>query len=312
MTDHPSEQTPSDPPAADAPGGAGLVLVSTPIGNLGDFSPRAAASLAGADLILAEDTRVSARLLRHFGVRARVEPLHDHNEEARLPALLARLAEGARIALISDAGTPLVSDPGYRLVRAAIAAGVRVNAVPGPNAAVMALTLSGLPPHPFYFGGFLPPKQVARRTVLAGLRAAETAGLAATLVFYEAPHRAAETLADMADIFGPRPAALARELTKMFEEVWRAPLPQLAARAEAGAPRGEITLIVGPPEVAPATQADLDTLLRTALGTQSVREAAAMVAEATGLPKRVVYARALVVAEKEEAVPPKQRDRREV
>lgn len=271
------------------------MLVSTPIGNLGDFSPRAAAALAGADLILAEDTRVSARLLRHFGVGGRVEPLHDHNEEARLPALLARLADGARLALISDAGTPLVSDPGYRLVRAAIAAGVRVGAVPGPNAAVMALTLSGLPPHPFYFGGFLPPKQAARRAALAGLRAAETAGLAATLVFYEAPHRAAETLADMAEIFGARPAALARELTKMFEDVWRGTLPELAARAADAAPRGEITLVVGPPEGERAEQADLDALLRTALATQSVREAAAMVAAATGMPKRQVYARALEI-----------------
>jgi 16S rRNA (cytidine1402-2'-O)-methyltransferase len=274
---------------------AGLVLVSTPIGNLGDVSARALATLRHADLLLCEDTRTTATLLRHFGIAARTAALHDHNEDDAIPGILARLRGGAMIALVSDAGTPLVSDPGYRLVRAAIAEGLPVTAIPGANAAVMALTLSGLPPHPHLFQGFLPPKQAARRTVLARLRAAEQAGLSATLIFYEAPHRAAETLADMAEIFGPRPAALARELTKKFEQVLRDGLPGLAAHCAAVPPRGEVTLLVGPPDTddAQSGEADLDDLLALALRTQSVREAAAGVAEATGLPRKQVYARAL-------------------
>ncbi len=273
------------------------MLVSTPIGNLGDISARALSALREADLILCEDTRTTAHLLRHYGIAGRSAALHDHNEDGAIPGLLARLRAGASIALVSDAGTPLVSDPGYRLVRAAIAADITVTAVPGANAAVMALTLSGLPPHPFLFVGFLPAKQGARRAALARLRAAEQSGLAATLIFYEAPHRAAETLADLAEIFGPRPAALARELTKKFEQIRRAPLPDLAAGCAADPPRGEVTLVVAPPD-ADATlpdAADLDALLRAALRTQSVREAAAGIAAATGLPRKQVYARALAL-----------------
>jgi 16S rRNA (cytidine1402-2'-O)-methyltransferase len=277
----------------------GLVLVSTPIGNLGDMSARAVAVLRHADLLLCEDTRTTATLLRHFGIAARTAALHDHNEDAAIPAILARLRGGATVALVSDAGTPLVSDPGYRLVRAAIAEELPVTAIPGANAAVMALTLSGLPPHPHLFQGFLPPKRAARRVVLTRLRAAERAGLSATLIFYEAPHRAAETLADMADIFGPRPAALARELTKKFEQVMRDRLPALAAHCAAVAPRGEVTLLVGPPDAdeAKSGAGDLDALLAAALRTQSVREAVAGVAEATGLPRKQIYARALKIKE---------------
>jgi len=207
----------------------GLHLVATPIGNLGDVSARALAVLRGVDVVLCEDTRHSARLLTHFGITTATSPLHDHNEEGRLPGLLAQLRDGRRIALISDAGTPLVSDPGYRLVRAALAEGVLVTGVPGPNAAVMALMLSGLPPAPFLFLGFPPPRSAARLAAFGVLRAAEMAGLSATLVWHEAPHRLAECLADLATAFGPRPAAVARELTKRFEEVRRDTLDALAA-----------------------------------------------------------------------------------
>jgi 16S rRNA (cytidine1402-2'-O)-methyltransferase len=288
--------------AADAApgfsGGPGLVLVSTPIGNMGDISARAIAALRAASLVLCEDTRVSAHLLRQFSIGTRTLALHDHNEEGRLPEILGRLRQGALVALISDAGTPLVSDPGYRLVRAVIEAGLPVSAVPGANAAVMALTLSGLPPHPYCFFGFLPPRQAARRAALQTLRAAEQAGLSATLIFYESPHRSGETLADMAAIFGPRPAALARELTKKFEEVRRGTLPELAALYAEEAPRGEVTLLVGPADPETESDADLDALLHAALRTQSVREAAAGIAAVTGLPRKQVYARALELAGK--------------
>src|SRR5689334_2311254 len=175
--------------ARSSPIPSGLLLVATPIGNLADISARALAALREAELILCEDTRTTARLLQRYGIGVPTSPLHEHNEEARIPGLLDRLRAGARIALVSDAGTPLVSDPGYRLVRAAIAEGLPVSAVPGPNAAVLALTLSGLPPQPFLFLGFPPPKQAARRTAFGALRAAERAGLSATLIWHEAPHR---------------------------------------------------------------------------------------------------------------------------
>jgi 16S rRNA (cytidine1402-2'-O)-methyltransferase len=300
-----TEPDASDPPSAypcDAPddstGAAktpGLVLVSTPIGNLGDMTMRGMAALRGAALVLCEDTRTTSRLLSHYGIAARTEALHEHNEDARIPDILARIRGGARVALVSDAGTPLVSDPGFRLVRAAIAAGLAVEAAPGANAATMALTLSGLPPHPFYFHGFLPPRAAARQAVLGGLRGAELAGLSATLIFYEAPHRVAETLADLHGAFGDRPACVARELTKRFEEVRRDGLASLAAHYAANQIRGEVTLVVGPAPAEAATEADLDALLRTALGTQSLREAASLVAQATGLPRKTVYARALAL-----------------
>jgi len=273
---------------------AGLVLVSTPIGNLGDITVRARRVLADSDLILCEDTRHTARLLSSLGIDVRTEPLHEHNEDARIPGILAMLRGGKRIALVSDAGTPLVSDPGYRLVRAVIAEGLPVTALPGANAAVTALVLSGLPPSSFLFLGFPPPRQAARRAAFGTLRAAERAGLAATLIWHEAPHRLAETLADMADVFGDRAAAVARELTKHFEEVRRGGLVSLAAHYAASAPRGEITVLVGPPEQ--DDPEDLDGRLREALAAGSVKDAAALVAGATGLPRKVVYARALALA----------------
>jgi len=284
-----SSSEPPDPAFAGAM--AGLVLVSTPIGNLGDMTLRGLEALRTAELVLCEDTRMSARLLTHYGVSTRTAALHEHNESARIPEILARLQVGARIALISDAGTPLVSDPGYRLVRAAIEAGVPVLAVPGANAATTALVVSGLPPHPYVFYGFAPPRQAARLAAFRALREAERAGLSATLIFYEAPHRLAETLADMAEVFGARPAAVARELTKRFEEVRRESLPVLAAFYAANAARGEITIVVGPaPEEAAA---DFEALLVRAMETQSLREAVAAVAAATGTPRKVVYKRAL-------------------
>ena len=277
----------------------GLVLVSTPIGNLGDLTPRARETLRSADLILCEDTRHTARLLAVIGAKAKLQALHEHNEDAAIPGVLGQLRQGRRIALVSDAGVPLVSDPGYRLVRAAIAEGLPVGAVPGPNAALIALVLSGLPPLPFLMMGFPPPRHAARRVAFGQIRAAERAGLAATLIWYEAPHRLAETLADMAEAFGSRAAAVARELTKRFEEVRRGTLPELAARYAAALVRGEVTVVVGPPDQ--EDPEDLDGRLRSALAGNSVKDAAALVAAATGLPRKLVYARALALSADKES-----------
>lgn len=272
--------------------------MATPIGNLDDLSPRAKAALATADAVLCEDTRVTAKLLARHGISAATLALHDHNEAALAPRLIARMRAGERFALVSDAGTPLLADPGYRLLRAAIEAGIPVTAVPGPNAALMALTLSGLPPHPFLFHGFLPARAGPRAAEIARLAALEAAGLSATLVFYEAPHRTAETLAALAaGLGGGRPAALARELTKRFEEVRRGTLGGLAAGAAADPPLGEVVLVVGPapPPAEPDAEA-LDAALRAAMARMTLRDAAAAVAAATGLPRKRVYARALALA----------------
>ncbi|HTI82910.1 MAG TPA: 16S rRNA (cytidine(1402)-2'-O)-methyltransferase [Acetobacteraceae bacterium] len=291
MPDEACAATPEPRQEGQSPLPDGLVLVSTPIGNLGDLTPRARDILRAADIVLCEDTRHTAKLLAVIGANVKQQPLHEHNEDAAIPTVLRRLREGARIALVSDAGMPLVSDPGYRLVRAALAEGLSVTAIPGANAAVMALVLSGLPPLPFLMLGFPPPKRAARRAAFGQLRAAERAGLTATLIWYEAPHRLAETLADMAGAFGPRAAAVARELTKQFEEVRRGRLAELAEHYAAHEPRGEITIVVGPPEQ--DDHEDLDGRLRAALANNSVKDAAALVATATGLPRKVVYARAL-------------------
>lgn len=291
MPDEACAASPEPRPEGQSPLPDGLVLVSTPIGNLGDLTPRARDTLRAADIVLCEDTRHSAKLLAVIGANVKQQPLHEHNEDAAIPIVLRRLREGARIALVSDAGMPLVSDPGYRLVRAALAEGLPVTALPGANAAVMALVLSGLPPLPFLMQGFPPPKRAARRAAFGQLRAAERAGLAATLIWYEAPHRVAETLSDMAHAFGDRHAAIARELTKQFEEVRRGTLAELAAHYAANEPRGEITIVVGPPEQ--DDHEDLDGQLRAALANNSVKDAAALVAATTGLPRKVVYARAL-------------------
>jgi len=294
MPDDACAASPDDQPDGE-PVPGGLVLVSTPIGNLGDVSTRARETLASSDLILCEDTRHSGHLLTALGIKARTGPLHEHNEDARIGPVLALLRAGRRVALVSDAGTPLLSDPGFRLVRAAIAEGLPVSAVPGPNAALTALVLSGLPPVPFLFLGFPPPRAAARRAAFGGLRAAEHAGLAATLIWHEAPHRLAETLADMAAAFGARPAAVGRELTKRFEEVRRGTLPDLAAWYAGHPARGEVTVLVGPGRQE-ADDEGLDERLRAALAGGSVKDAAALVATATGLPRKVVYARALELA----------------
>ena len=271
------------------------MLVSTPIGNLGDISARARQALATCDLILCEDTRRTGRLLAAMDIHTRTDTLHDHNEDGKIPAVLRKLQAGQTIALVSDAGTPLVSDPGYRLVRAAIAAELAVSAVPGPNAAVTALILSGLPPLPFLFLGFPPPRPAARRAAFSVLRAAERAGLSSTLIWHEAPHRLPETLSDVQEIFGNRSAAVARELTKRFETVERGTASELATLFEREPARGEITLLIGPPET--DDPEELDARLRAALATQTVKDAAALVSTATGLPRKLVYARALQIHE---------------
>jgi 16S rRNA (cytidine1402-2'-O)-methyltransferase len=264
------------------------------------MSSRAVAVLRAADLVLCEDTRVTARLFSAWHIGTRLMALHEHNEDARIATVLELLRAGKRVALVADAGTPLLSDPGYRLVRAALAEGLPVTGVPGANAAVLALTLSGLPPHPFLFLGFPPPRRAARLAAFGHLRAAERAGLAATLLWYEAPHRLAEALADLAQVFGDRPAAVARELTKRFEEVRRGGLAGLAAHYATHAARGEVTVVVGPAPAEAADADDLDARLRAALAGSSVKQAVAEVTASSGLPRRLVYARALELADRRE------------
>lgn len=268
----------------------GLYVVSTPIGNLRDITLRALDILAAADEVLAEDTRVAAKLLSAYGLKARLSPYHDHNGAERRPAILARLAEGARIALISDAGTPLVSDPGWKLVHEALDAGIKVYPVPGASAMLAGLVASGLPSDRFMFAGFLPPKQGARRAALEALK-----HVPATLIFYESGPRLADSLGDMAATLGPgRQGAVTRELTKLFEETRRGTLLELADHyAAAGPPRGEIVMLAGPPLEQAASAADLDAALKDALASMPTKQAAETVAEALGLPRREVYQRAL-------------------
>lgn len=269
-----------------------LTLVSTPIGNLGDMPPRGVTALQDADLVLCEDTRVTRKLTTRFGIETRLMALHDHNEQQMVEGVLKRLLDGQKIALVSDAGMPLISDPGYRLVRAVIEAGLPLTGVPGANAALMALQLSGLPTDRFLFAGFPPNKATARQKWLASL-----ADVPATLIFYESPNRLAAALADMAAVFGPRAAAVSRELTKQFEETRRGGLDTLARHyAEQGAPKGEVCLCVAgplPPEA--VGEAEIDAALQQALETASVKVAAAEVAERLGLPKRSVYQRAITL-----------------
>ena len=276
-----------------APLNAGLYIVATPIGNLADVTLRALAILAGADLILAEDTRVSRTLLSRYGIATPLSPYHEHNAAEARPRALRRIAEGQALALISDAGTPLVSDPGYRLVTEAVAQGLAVTAAPGPSAALAALCVAALPTNRFFFEGFLPPRRSARRERINAL-----AAVPGTLVFYEAPGRLAETLADLALELGRRPAAVARELTKLHEEVRRGALDKLAAEyAAEEPPRGEIVIVVGAAEPRPPIADDaLDREIADRLATLSVRDAAAAVAAKHGLPRRQVYARALALA----------------
>jgi 16S rRNA (cytidine1402-2'-O)-methyltransferase len=266
----------------------GLYIVATPIGNLGDLSPRAADILSRADLIAAEDTRVTAKLLRHIGAERPMIPYHDHNADRVRPGLVARLA-GEAIALVSDAGTPMISDPGFKLVRDARAAGANIVTLPGPCAAVAALTLAGLPTDRFLFLGFLPSKEKARADAIA-----EVAAIRASLVFYESGPRLGSALAALATGLGDREGAVAREISKRFEECVTGTLGQLAARYAEETPKGEIVVVVGPPgEAAKPEVGDLDALLREALERLPVAKAAKEVAATTGLDRHDLYARAL-------------------
>ncbi|WP_375428182.1 16S rRNA (cytidine(1402)-2'-O)-methyltransferase [uncultured Sphingomonas sp.] len=274
--------------APSEPLGPGLYIVATPIGNLGDLSPRAADVLARADIVAVEDSRVTAGLLRHIGIKRPMTPYHDHNAEGVRPGLVARMATQA-VALVSDAGTPLISDPGYKLVRDARAAGHGVVTIPGPCAAVAALTLAGLPTDRFLFVGFLPSKAQARATAIA-----ELATIRATLVLYESGPRLAACLRALADGLGDRDASIAREITKRFEEAVTGKLSDLAARYADAPPRGEIVIVVAPPgEPEAASEADADAALMEALTRLPASKAAGEVAKALGLDRRALYARAL-------------------
>ena len=270
----------------------GLYLVATPIGNLRDTTLRALEILAACDLIACEDTRVTRKLIDHFGIMTPLTPYHDHNAETARPKILDKLAAGTSVALVSDAGTPLISDPGYKLVRAARTAGHAVTAAPGASAVLTALAVAGLPTDRFFFEGFLPAKEAARRT-----RIAELARVPGTLVLFETGPRLAATLGDLAAGLSVREAAVCRELTKLHEEVRRGALAELAEAYATGAEtRGEIVILVGPPRgAAQPTAAEIDALLRAALARVSLKDAVAEVAAATGEPRRTVYARALAL-----------------
>ncbi|HEY2446569.1 MAG TPA: 16S rRNA (cytidine(1402)-2'-O)-methyltransferase [Rhizomicrobium sp.] len=269
---------------------AGLFITATPIGNARDITLRALDVLRTCDAILTEDTRVTAKLLAIHAISRPLLTYNDHNAARARPSILKRLATGDRIALVSDAGVPLVSDPGYKLVREAMAAGTAVHVVPGASAVLAALVLSGLPTDRFLFAGFLPAASAARRAALEELKA-----LRASLIFFESPRRLSETLRDLCDVLGSRPAAIARELTKLHEEVSRGGLDYLAhLYADRGPPRGEITVIVGPPPQQAPDSDLLDRLLDKALPFMPVRAAADLVSDALGLPRRFAYARALV------------------
>lgn len=278
---------PRKPPLAP-----GLHIVATPIGNMRDITLRALDILRAVDLVACEDTRVFAKLASHYGLSVPTIAYSDATQAAAEPRILRALGDGKRVALVSDAGTPLVSDPGYRLVRKALDGGHLVTAAPGPSAVPMALALSGLPTDRFFFGGFLPAKSTERRRAIA-----EAAAIPATLVFFEAPHRLAASLGDLAELLGDRPAAVARELTKLFEEVRRASLGELAAQyARANEVKGEIAIVIGPPGETAAPPAEaVDAALRQAMAGASVKDAATEIAARFGLKRREVYARALAL-----------------
>lgn len=266
-------------------------MVATPIGNLGDITLRALLTLAGADIIACEDTRNSGKLLHLFGIKKPTLSYHDHNADQKRPEILKRLEQGEAVALISDAGMPAIADPGFKLVRACHEAGFPVTVIPGANAAVTALALSGLPTDQFIFGGFLPPKSAARKKAIAAYKA-----FPATLVFYESAARLAASLADCADVLGEaRPIAVVRELTKIHEEVQRGTLSAMAAFYRAHAVKGEIVILIGKEASRGTEEIDLEALLSERLKILSVRDAAAEVAEMTGFPKKDVYLRALAL-----------------
>lgn len=263
----------------------GLYLVATPIGNLADITLRALSVLARADIICCEDTRHSAKLLHHYAIHAVTRPFHDHNEDAERPRILEDLKNGKRIAIISDAGTPLISDPGFKLVRECAATGIPVTCLPGPSSVVTALAASGLPCDAFYFSGFLPPKQAARRARICELKA-----VPGTLVFFEAPQRVAEALADLSDVLGAREAAVARELTKLHEEYVRGPLHELAASFASRDVKGEVVILVEAARHEDVSDAAIEASLGPALDTMSLKDSAKAVAEAMRVPRSRVYA----------------------
>src|ERR1700676_999541 len=271
----------------------GLHLVATPIGNLGDITSRALETLAGVDIIACEDTRITRRLIERYAISAQLKPYHEHNAALARPKILERLAQGASIALVSDAGTPLISDPGFKLVREVYAAGHPVIALPGPSSVLAALAVAALPTDRFFFEGFLPSRQMARRS-----RLNELARIDATLVMFESGNRIQDTLHDLAEIMGSRDAAICRELTKLHEEVRRAPVFELVEMADTLETRGEFVVVVGPPAANAQIMAegDLDDLLRSSLQRGSVKDAVAHAVEMSGRPRREIYARALELA----------------
>jgi 16S rRNA (cytidine1402-2'-O)-methyltransferase len=273
--------------------GPGLYLVATPIGNLGDITLRALETLAGVDVIACEDTRITRRLIERYAITAKLLPYHEHNAAAARPKILQMLAEGVAIALVSDAGTPLISDPGFKLVREACAAGHAVTALPGASSVLTALAVAGLPTDRFFFEGFLPAKAAARRA-----RLTELSRIDATLVIFESGNRLPDTLTDLATILGGRDAAICRELTKMHEEIRRAPLAELARTAAAQETRGEFVLVLGPPaaggQIMP--EQELDELLRRRLAHESLKDAVTHAVELSGRSRREIYARALQLA----------------
>jgi 16S rRNA (cytidine1402-2'-O)-methyltransferase len=272
----------------------GLHLVATPIGNLGDITLRALETLAGVDIIACEDTRITRRLTERYAITALLKPYHEHNAALARPKILERLAQGASIALVSDAGTPLISDPGFKLVREVCAAGHQVIALPGPSSVLAALAVAALPTDRFFFEGFLPSKETARRS-----RLAELARIDATLVMFESGNRVQDTLVDLADLMGDRDAAICREMTKLHEDIRRAPVSQLALAANTLETRGEFVLVIGPPAGAQIMAEDeLDDLLRNQLQHGSVKDAVAHAVELSGRPRREIYARALELAKK--------------
>jgi 16S rRNA (cytidine1402-2'-O)-methyltransferase len=271
----------------------GLHLVATPIGNLGDITLRALETLAGVDIIACEDTRITRRLTERYSISGTLKQYHEHNAEQARPKILEKLSQGASIALVSDAGTPLISDPGFKLVREVTAAGFNVISLPGPSSVLAALAVAALPTDRFFFEGFLPSRQMARRA-----RLTELSRIDATLVMFDSGNRVQDTLADLAEIMGTRDAAICRELTKMHEEVRRATVAELAADADALETRGEFVLVIGPPAAGAQVmaQTDLDDMLRAALQRDSVKDAVAQAVEVSGRPRREIYARALELA----------------
>ncbi|WP_072395573.1 16S rRNA (cytidine(1402)-2'-O)-methyltransferase [Hyphomicrobium sp. CS1GBMeth3] len=274
----------------------GLYLVATPIGHLADMTVRAIATLANADVIYCEDTRHSRTLLSHYAIHVPLRPYHEHNADEQRPRILRELADDRAVALISDAGTPLVSDPGFKLVRECCALGHQVTAIPGPSATLTALTVAGLPTDAFFFAGFLPAKEGARRS-----RLAELAAVPGTLIFFEAPTRAAATLTDLATVLGKREAAVARELTKLHEEVRRGRLPDLADALATEPPKGEIVIVVGPPQPAEVDDTMIEIELAPALEKLSLRDASRVVAETLNVPKARVYDVALALKRRAES-----------